>query len=134
MSELNTTTEIVTLSEARRRLALVRPLVEHLGRVTRAANELHRERRSRSATSEVDEPSSAERSNSLREEFEGIVRELNGLGATVKDAGKGLIDFYAWHDDEMIQLCWLLGEETIEYWHGMKDGFAGRRPVSELED
>jgi len=28
-------------------------------------------------------------------------------------------------------LCWLDGEETIDWWHWPDDGFAGRTPIAE---
>jgi hypothetical protein len=31
-----------------------------------------------------------------------------------------------------VYLCWRLGEDGISYWHGVDEGFAGRRHVSEL--
>ena len=61
------------------------------------------------------------------------IRDLNAMGAVLKDPMTGLIDFYTWHDGELVFLCWRHGEETINYWHGLEDGFQGRRPVSELE-
>jgi hypothetical protein len=31
-----------------------------------------------------------------------------------------------------VLLCWKLGEDEVAFWHGLEDGFAGRRPVEEL--
>jgi len=33
-----------------------------------------------------------------------------------------------------VLLCWRLGEDDIRYWHRVEDGFAGRRPVEELDE
>jgi hypothetical protein len=54
-------------------------------------------------------------------------------GAEVKDVDEGLIDFPALHHGETVLLCWRLGEDEIRYWHSVDDGFAGRRPVEELD-
>jgi hypothetical protein len=54
-------------------------------------------------------------------------------GAEVKDVDEGLIDFPALHHGETVLLCWKLGEDEIRYWHRIEDGFAGRRPVEELD-
>jgi hypothetical protein len=60
------------------------------------------------------------------------VNRIHGLGAQVKDADEGLVDFPALRAGEEVLLCWKLGEEEIGYWHSLEDGFAGRRPLSDL--
>ena len=62
------------------------------------------------------------------------VDEIAEHGAEVKDIDKGLIDFPALHRGETVLLCWKLGEDEIRYWHPVEDGFAGRRPVEELDE
>ena len=32
-------------------------------------------------------------------------------------------------DGEEVLLCWQVGEEEIAYWHGLEEGFAGRKPL-----
>ncbi|HEY2544361.1 MAG TPA: DUF2203 domain-containing protein [Gaiellaceae bacterium] len=61
------------------------------------------------------------------------VDEIADHGAEVKDLDEGLIDFPALHEGETVLLCWKLGEDEIRYWHRIEDGFAGRRPVEELD-
>jgi hypothetical protein len=58
-----------------------------------------------------------------------IVDELDELGVQVKDPDEGLVDFPALRRGETVLLCWKLGEDEIRYWHGLEDGFAGRRPL-----
>jgi hypothetical protein len=41
----------------------------------------------------------------------------------------GLLDFPWLREDEVVLLCWRLGEEEIGYWHGMDEGYAGRKPL-----
>jgi len=57
--------------------------------------------------------------------------EIESTGALVKDLDKGLIDFPCVVEGETILLCWQLGETQITHWHGMEEGFAGRKPVDE---
>jgi hypothetical protein len=26
-------------------------------------------------------------------------------------------------------LCWHVGEDEIRFWHGLEEGFAGRKPI-----
>jgi hypothetical protein len=61
------------------------------------------------------------------------VDAINEHGAEVKDLDEGLVDFPALHAGETVLLCWKLGEDEIAYWHRVDAGFAGRRPVEELE-
>jgi hypothetical protein len=72
----------------------------------------------------------------LEEEFkrEGeavarCVEQLEALGALVKDLDRGLVDFPALRGGEQVLLCWQVGEDEIAYWHGVDEGFAGRKPL-----
>jgi hypothetical protein len=57
------------------------------------------------------------------------VRSLDALGVLVKDADLGLLDFPAVRDGEPVLLCWHVGEDSVAFWHGYEEGFAGRKPV-----
>jgi hypothetical protein len=60
---------------------------------------------------------------------EAVVR-LERLGVIVKDADRGLVDFPALRESgEEVLLCWQVGEDEIAYWHGLEEGFAGRKPL-----
>jgi hypothetical protein len=65
----------------------------------------------------------------LAEEAAACVEELAALGVQVKDLDSGLLDFPSVRDGEPVLLCWRVGEEQVGYWHGLEDGFAGRRPI-----
>ena len=56
-----------------------------------------------------------------------VISELELLGVQIKDLDRGLMDFPT--NDETVLLCWELGEEQIGYWHGVEEGFAGRKPL-----
>jgi len=60
-----------------------------------------------------------------------LVGELEAAGVQVKDLDQGLIDFPARHpgSEETVLLCWHLGEDDVQYWHGLEEGFAGRKPL-----
>jgi hypothetical protein len=62
-------------------------------------------------------------------ELARCIEQLQSAGALVKDLDQGLLDFPALRDGEEILLCWHLGEDEIGFWHGLEDGFAGRRPL-----
>lgn len=56
--------------------------------------------------------------------------ELETLGVQLKDYERGLIDFPSLRDGRVVLLCWQLGEgDTVEWWHDVDAGFAGRQPL-----
>ena len=57
------------------------------------------------------------------------VEQLQRLGVLVKDLDRGLVDFPTLRDGEEVLLCWRVGEEEIAHWHGVDEGFAGRKPL-----
>ncbi len=57
--------------------------------------------------------------------------EIDAIGVQVKDLEIGLLDFPCEVEGRTILLCWKLGEKTITHWHGVSEGFAGRKPVDE---
>jgi len=57
------------------------------------------------------------------------VEELNRLGVLVKDLDRGLVDFPALRQGEEVLLCWQVGEDEVAFWHGVEEGFAGRKPL-----
>jgi len=69
----------------------------------------------------------------LGAELGDCVEELTDAGAQVKDLDSGLLDFPSLRDDEEILLCWRVGEPQIAFWHGLEEGFAGRKPLGEVE-
>jgi hypothetical protein len=57
------------------------------------------------------------------------VERISDAGAQIKSLEEGLLDFPARRGDEDVLLCWKLGEDEIAYWHGLEEGFAGRKPL-----
>ena len=65
----------------------------------------------------------------LVEELDAIVHEIEESGVHLKDIQLGLVDFPAERDGEVVYLCWQFGESEVAFWHGVEDGFPGRRPL-----
>ncbi|HUY93666.1 MAG TPA: DUF2203 domain-containing protein [Terracidiphilus sp.] len=59
------------------------------------------------------------------------ITEIDSIGVQVKDLDNGLLDFPFKLEEEVVLLCWKLGEPAIEHWHTMEAGFGGRQPVDE---
>jgi len=57
--------------------------------------------------------------------------EIDSIGVQVKDLNIGLLDFPCEVEGQIILLCWKLGEKTITHWHGVQEGFAGRKPIDQ---
>lgn len=57
--------------------------------------------------------------------------EVEAIGVQVKDLDMGLLDFPCIVDDQTVLLCWKYGEDKIEFWHGLEEGFRGRKPIDE---
>ena len=71
----------------------------------------------------------AERLRTLAGEIQAAVERVNGMGCLVKDLDQGLVDFYAERDGETVFLCWQLGEPAVAWWHGLEEGYGGRKPI-----
>ena len=59
------------------------------------------------------------------------VAEIDAAGVQVKDLDIGLLDFPCMVGEEIVLLCWKLGEQGITHWHNTSEGFAGRKPIDE---
>lgn len=57
--------------------------------------------------------------------------EIDATGVQVKDLEIGLLDFPCIVDGKTILLCWKVGEDRITHWHGLEEGYAGRKPIDE---
>lgn len=57
--------------------------------------------------------------------------ELVQMGCQPKDLDAGLVDFPARLDGREVNLCWKRGEKGITFWHGLEEGFPGRKPLAQ---
>ncbi|MGH2971631.1 MAG: DUF2203 domain-containing protein [Gaiellaceae bacterium] len=130
-----------TPKEANAELEHVRPLVEEMVEHRRAhvaALEQQEvlEGRIRGNGGGIPPATLADATAAVEREARSLARTVDAIaehGAEVKDLDEGLVDFPALHRAETVLLCWKLGEDEIAYWHRIEDGFAGRRPVEELD-
>jgi hypothetical protein len=126
-----------TPEEANALLEQVRPVAESLVAHRRAftvaaARRARLTQRISGNGGDFDPQEPSELDEKLQREAEavaGAVEELQALGVLVKDLDRGLVDFPALRDGEEVLLCWQVGEREIAYWHGLEEGFAGRKPL-----
>jgi hypothetical protein len=128
---------LFTLDEANAALVELRPIVarmvEHRRKLT-AAQKRQAELVMRVASNGGDmAPSDLhEVADAIQAEATAIsecAEQIDAAGAQVKSLEEGLLDFPAKRGDEVVLLCWKLGEDEIAYWHGVDEGFAGRKPL-----
>jgi hypothetical protein len=126
-----------TPEEANAALAELRPLAErmvsHRRALVRAQGE-QAELVTQIATNggDLDPGALRDLAGTLQRELEALgdcVRRIDELGVQVKDLDEGLLDFPARHGGEDVLLCWRLGEDEVAFWHGLEEGFAGRKPL-----
>jgi len=132
----------VTPSRPKRRFSLEQanrtlPLV---GRIVADVVQAHKN--AATLQSQLDKmPAAAKARNEIERESEKamerlhvLLDELYAVGCEIKDFQTGLIDFTGRHQGRDVSLCWKLGEKDIAYWHELDAGFAGRQPISTLQE
>ena len=76
----------------------------------------------------------AERLDGLGIEVRQVIEAIQAMGGVIKDLETGLVDFPGRgpgeHRAQVVNLCWRHGEAAVEFWHGMDEGFAQRKPLS----
>jgi hypothetical protein len=72
----------------------------------------------------------AEREKAIQK-VKDAMAEIDAIGVQVKDLDIGLLDFPCEVDGQIVLLCWKLGEKAITHWHGVSEGYAGRKPIDE---
>lgn len=108
---------IFTPYEADRTLPLVRSIVTDILECGRALRE-------RCACEESG-------TNGLRERLGELLGELMRIGCDFKDWDfeRGLVDFPSEIDGKKVLLCWRSDEPSISHYHGLVEGFAGRKQI-----
>ncbi len=65
----------------------------------------------------------------LAGQIDALFQKIADTGALPKGYNPPLVDFPFRMDREEVYLCWSAGEKKISYYHGIEDGFTGRRPL-----
>lgn len=63
------------------------------------------------------------------EQYERSAKVIERLGGQLKSVDPALVDFYGVRGGRLVFWCWTRGEERIEHWHHVDQGFAERQPV-----
>jgi hypothetical protein len=65
------------------------------------------------------------------QQAQDAIQEIDSIGVQVKDLDKGLLDFPFQVGEQIVLLCWQMGEAKIDYWHTVEAGFQGRQRLDE---
>ena len=125
---------IFTRAEANNLLPRLRSILEDVGEVWRRMKELNPEIQKIRDRIPMDgfSPYGAEYVNSVSRLL-FLLHQVKDMGVLLKDVEQGLCDFPYMKEGRVVYLCWRLGEDSIEYWHDIEAGFAGREPLDESD-
>jgi hypothetical protein len=120
-----------TLEQANRALPLVRRVVNDIVQTREQATQLQ----SRLESAGAKEQKRIQQDLDVAiDRLHAYLDELTEIGCELKDFQAGLVDFIGHHQGREVNLCWKLGEEKIAYFHELSSGFAGRIPVTKLDE
>jgi hypothetical protein len=66
----------------------------------------------------------------LAREIEKDVSAIEETGCLLREVDEGVVDFFSIQDGTVVFLCWKKGEDSIKYWHSIREGYAGRQPLA----
>jgi hypothetical protein len=119
-----------TLEEARASLPRVRELVGEAQELKRKANEKISLWGTRGEANFVELAVAQGQVEFLFSEVRFRLETLLALGCVMKDIDQGLVDFPAripGYGEGYF--CWKNGESDVRHWHGLTEGFLGRKPI-----
>jgi hypothetical protein len=119
-----------TLSEASAALEIVRPMVGELMDISERIRS-HQPEIWSVVEKSAGNGGNPELSRMLPDfdRLDAILHRLQDMNIEVKDLSVGLIDFPSLKDGRVIYLCWKHDEGSIQFWHEIEAGFAGRQPI-----
>jgi hypothetical protein len=65
------------------------------------------------------------------DEYRAGWKAIEAMGAVLKDARTGLLDFYGTVEGKLVWLCWKYGETEVNHYHALEEGYSGRKPIAE---
>jgi len=71
------------------------------------------------------------RRDGLASKLRQTIEKVQECGCVIKDLDTGLIDFPTLLRGVEVYLCWKLGEPRIAFWHGVDEGFRGRKAIDQ---
>jgi len=124
--------KVFDLDTARETLVVIKPIVEEINtkrmELTEAYERLQEEQ------DPLERMYLESHIKDLEALIDSLFRKIEALGGVIKGIDPILVDFLSFHKNIYIWLCWKEDEDTIMYWHELNEGFAGRKPITLLEE
>jgi hypothetical protein len=127
-----------TLSEANEMLPQLKEDLRKLQQLTAQFEELYKDYQKKKAAYEQvfaiiegnEDPFFEQESQMefMKMEADLLIENFSRKGVQLKMITPGLIDFPAVLGNEDILICWKEGEDQVSHYHGLHDGFMGRKP------
>lgn len=121
----NSDKKYFTPEEANRTLPLVKKIVEDILDYSLKLKEI--------SDATIGDFEDNREAQNLISSVKSFMKELEQIGCHYKDwnFSVGLVDFPAIINNQEVYLCWKSDEEQIIYYHGINDGFRGRKLIPE---
>jgi hypothetical protein len=124
--------KVFDLDTARETLVVIKPIVEEINAKRMELTEAYERLQEEQDT--LERMYLESHMKDLDAAIDSLFRKIEALGGVIKGIEPILVDFLSFHQNRYIWLCWKEDEDTIMYWHELNEGFAGRKPITLLEE
>jgi len=124
--------KVFDLDTARETLVVIKPIVEEINAKRMELTEAYE--RFQEEQDPLERMYLESHIKDLEALIDSLFRKIEALGGVIKGIDPILVDFLSFHKNRYIWLCWKEDEDTIMYWHELNEGFAGRKPITLLEE
>ncbi|NAZ23851.1 MAG: DUF2203 family protein [Thermocrinis sp.] len=124
--------KVFDLDTARETLVVIKPIVEEINAKRMELTEAYERFQEEQDT--LERMYLESHMKDLDAAIDSLFRKIEALGGVIKGIDPILVDFLSFHKNRYIWLCWKEDEDTIMYWHELNEGFAGRKPITLLEE
>lgn len=122
-------------SQATGSLILVRPIVGDILEKVKKASALNQEVKLAKDAKSMPEKQMLEKlkeAEDLLAQVEYHLKELESIGAILRDFKEGIVDFPCIANSQIVHLCWMYGEKEVAHWHYSNEPFTQRKSVDIL--
>jgi hypothetical protein len=124
--------KVFDLDTARETLVVIKPIVEEINTKRMELTEAYERLQEEQDT--LERMYLESHMKDLDTAIDSLFRKIEALGGVIKGIEPILVDFLSFHQNRYIWLCWKEDEDTIMYWHELNESFAGRKPITLLEE